>query len=248
MYLELQKRLADHLRALLQAKYDIQQPNIPLEIPPDLQFGELATPIAFELARKLRKAPKIIAQEIVAALGSLPGFSSFEVAGAGYINAHLDRPPPSAPLQRRPFAPLQVAMRSSSTPASIPTRPPTSATSATPSSVTPSSVFSAPPAKESMSRTTSTTPASRSPTSSSDLSIWKTNPSLMSANWSPHTGTAPPAQLAPQQAASTSTAGTSTPAPPSGTSRGRKKKRPPAKSFVTPPSTNSNRATTTPLR
>jgi arginyl-tRNA synthetase len=92
VYLELQKRLADHLRALLQAKYDIQQPNIPLEIPPDLQFGDLATPIAFELARKLRKAPKIIAQEIVAALGSLPGFSSFEVAGAGYINAHLDRP------------------------------------------------------------------------------------------------------------------------------------------------------------
>jgi arginyl-tRNA synthetase len=50
---------------------------IPLEIPPDLKFGELATPIAFELARKLRKAPKIIAQEIVAALGHLDGFSGF---------------------------------------------------------------------------------------------------------------------------------------------------------------------------
>ena len=35
---------------------------------PDLKFGELATPIAFELARKLRKAPKVIAQEIVSAL------------------------------------------------------------------------------------------------------------------------------------------------------------------------------------
>ena len=40
-----------------------------METPPDLSFGELATPIAFELARKLRKAPKVIAQEIVAALG-----------------------------------------------------------------------------------------------------------------------------------------------------------------------------------
>ena len=91
MYLDLQKRLAASLRTVLKAKYDIQLENIPLEIPPDLQFGELATPIAFELARKLRKAPKIIAQEIVAALGTLDGFASFEVAGVGYINARLDR-------------------------------------------------------------------------------------------------------------------------------------------------------------
>jgi arginyl-tRNA synthetase len=89
--LELQKRLGDHLRALLAAKYNLQLETIPLEIPPDLKFGELATPIAFELARKLRKAPKIIAQEIVAALAGLEGFAGFEVAGAGYINARLDR-------------------------------------------------------------------------------------------------------------------------------------------------------------
>ena len=91
MYLELQKRLTEHLRAVLKAKYDLQVETIPLEIPPELKFGELATPIAFELARKLRKAPKVIAQEIVAALGPLSGFASFEIAGAGYINARLDR-------------------------------------------------------------------------------------------------------------------------------------------------------------
>jgi arginyl-tRNA synthetase len=91
VYLEMQKRLTQHLRAVLKAKYDLQLENIPLEIPPELKFGELATPIAFELARKLRKAPKVIAQEIVAALTGLDGFASFEVAGAGYINARLDR-------------------------------------------------------------------------------------------------------------------------------------------------------------
>jgi arginyl-tRNA synthetase len=91
VYLQLQKRLAAHLRSVLEAKYGLQLENIPLEIPPDLQFGELATPLAFELARKLRKAPKIIAQEIVAALGALDGFAGFEVAGSGYINARLDR-------------------------------------------------------------------------------------------------------------------------------------------------------------
>jgi arginyl-tRNA synthetase len=91
VYLELQKRLGDRLREVLQAKYNLQPEAIPLEIPPDLQFGELATPIAFELARKLRKAPRIIAQEIVAALGVVEGFAGFEVAAAGYINARLDR-------------------------------------------------------------------------------------------------------------------------------------------------------------
>jgi arginyl-tRNA synthetase len=91
VYLELQKRLSAHLRGVLAAKYELQPENIPMEIPPNLEFGEISTPISFELARKLRKAPKIIAAEIVAALGPLPGFASFEVAGAGYINARLDR-------------------------------------------------------------------------------------------------------------------------------------------------------------
>ncbi len=91
MYLELQKKLGAHLRAVLKDKYDLQLETIPLETPPDLKFGELSTPIAFELARKLRKAPKMIAQEIVTALGTLEGFAGFEVAGAGYINARIDR-------------------------------------------------------------------------------------------------------------------------------------------------------------
>ncbi len=91
MVLELEKRLADRLRAVLKEKYDLEIGSIPLETPPELRLGEIATPIAFELARKLRKAPKIIAQEIVSALGPLSGFAKFEVAGAGYINAYLDR-------------------------------------------------------------------------------------------------------------------------------------------------------------
>ena len=91
MYLELQKRLAQHLRGVLKHKYDLDIENLPIEIPPDLKFGELSTPVALQLARTLRKAPKVIAQEIVAELGTLQGFAGFEVAGAGYINARLDR-------------------------------------------------------------------------------------------------------------------------------------------------------------
>jgi arginyl-tRNA synthetase len=91
VYLELKNRLETQVRSVLKARYDLDLENIPMETPPDLRFGELATPVAFELARKLRKAPKVIAQEIVNALGPLNGFSSFEVAGAGYINARIDR-------------------------------------------------------------------------------------------------------------------------------------------------------------
>ena len=91
MYLELQKRLGSRIRSVLQTNYGLEVEILPLEIPPELKFGELATPIAFELARTLRKAPKIIAQEIVAGLAGLEGFAGFEVAGSGYINARLDR-------------------------------------------------------------------------------------------------------------------------------------------------------------
>jgi arginyl-tRNA synthetase len=91
VYLELKNRLETQLRSVLKARYDLDLENIPMEMPPDLLFGELATPVAFELARKLRKAPKVIAQEIVDALCEVNGFASFEVAGAGYINARIDR-------------------------------------------------------------------------------------------------------------------------------------------------------------
>jgi len=57
VYLELKNRLESHLRDVLKAKYELTVENIPIETPPDLKLGELATPIAFELARKLRKAP-----------------------------------------------------------------------------------------------------------------------------------------------------------------------------------------------
>ncbi len=87
----MERRLGRRLRAVLKEEYDLEMASIPLESPPDLRLGEIATPIAFELARKLRKAPKVIAQEIVLAIGPLAGFDRFEVAGAGYINAYLDR-------------------------------------------------------------------------------------------------------------------------------------------------------------
>src|SRR5437870_8112953 len=48
-------------------------------------------PLAFELAKKLRRAPRKIAEEIVSDIGSVDGFAKLEVAGVGYINARVDR-------------------------------------------------------------------------------------------------------------------------------------------------------------
>jgi arginyl-tRNA synthetase len=91
VYLRQQKRLEERLRAVLRELYQIETENFVIEQPPEIKFGEYALPVAFELARKLRKAPRKIAEELVGALGSVEGFAGFEVAGAGYINARLNR-------------------------------------------------------------------------------------------------------------------------------------------------------------
>src|SRR5690349_22770977 len=66
--------------------------DMSLEAPPRRALGDVAVPIAFALARRLRKAPRAIAQELVAALGTVDGFSRIEAAPNGYVNFFLDRP------------------------------------------------------------------------------------------------------------------------------------------------------------
>ena len=91
MYRHLENRLAQQLRGFLREKYAIELDRVVIEQPPQVEFGEYALPLAFELAKKLRKAPRKIAEEIVAGIGAIEGFQRLEVAGAGYINARLDR-------------------------------------------------------------------------------------------------------------------------------------------------------------
>ncbi|MFZ0663640.1 MAG: arginine--tRNA ligase [Acidobacteriaceae bacterium] len=91
MYLKEQKKLEARLRSVLREKFSIELEFVAIEQPPEIKFGEYALPVAFELARRLKKAPRKIAEELIAALGPVEGFAGFEVAGAGYINARLDR-------------------------------------------------------------------------------------------------------------------------------------------------------------
>src|SRR5258708_12156645 len=54
-------------------------------------MGEAGSPVCFELAKRLKKAPRQIAQEIANSLPKIEGIARVEVAGAGDLNAFLDR-------------------------------------------------------------------------------------------------------------------------------------------------------------
>jgi arginyl-tRNA synthetase len=66
--------------------------DMALEAPPRRALGDVAVPIAFALARRLKKAPRVIAQELAAGLGTIEGIARVEAAPNGYLNFFLDRP------------------------------------------------------------------------------------------------------------------------------------------------------------
>jgi arginyl-tRNA synthetase len=91
LYRHLERRLAQQIREFLRRSYDLDLPKIVIEQPPRVELGEYALPLAFELAKKLRKPPRKIAEEIVAGIGPIDDFERLELAGAGYINARVKR-------------------------------------------------------------------------------------------------------------------------------------------------------------
>src|SRR6202789_33185 len=91
MYRILQVRLQARIEALLMERYEIALANLAVELPPKIEFGEMALPVAFELAKRVKKAPRAIAQELQTAIAEMSGVASVEIAGAGYLNVKLDR-------------------------------------------------------------------------------------------------------------------------------------------------------------
>jgi arginyl-tRNA synthetase len=90
VYLTLTNRLREALVRYIQEHYSISM-DVVLDRPPKIEMGEAASPVCFELAKRLKKAPRIIAQEIANGLGKIEGIARVEVAGAGYLNAYFDR-------------------------------------------------------------------------------------------------------------------------------------------------------------
>ena len=90
MYKTVEERFRKALRHHIHERYKVDVPIV-TERPPKLAMGETASPLCFELAKRLKKAPRALAQEIANALPPIVGIARVEVAGGGYLNAFFDR-------------------------------------------------------------------------------------------------------------------------------------------------------------
>src|SRR5256885_16498645 len=93
MILSLQRHVHDAIASAIRERFGIaESPAFAVEIAPTRALGDLAVPVAFQLARTLRKAPRVIAQELADAIGSIPGVARIVAAPNGYLNLYLERP------------------------------------------------------------------------------------------------------------------------------------------------------------
>jgi arginyl-tRNA synthetase len=90
VYKAVEDRFRKALRHHIHQRYKTDVPII-TERPPKLSMGEAASPLCFELAKRLKKPPRALAQEIANSLKPIAGIARVEVAGGGYLNAFFDR-------------------------------------------------------------------------------------------------------------------------------------------------------------
>jgi len=79
-------------KALVSLNPDYTSIPLQLEIPPTLEFGELASSICFELSKELRKSPPVLARELVQVIdvSQAKWVQRVEVGGSGYLNFYLN--------------------------------------------------------------------------------------------------------------------------------------------------------------
>jgi arginyl-tRNA synthetase len=90
VYHVLEARIRTALTTHVRQRYN-QDVTVVTERPPRIEMGELASPVCFELAKRLKRAPRQIAQEIAAELPPIEGIDRVEVAGGGYVNLYFSR-------------------------------------------------------------------------------------------------------------------------------------------------------------
>src|SRR5579863_324292 len=86
----IEKQVSSAFHAHILIRYGIDL-AVAIEQPRQSDFGEMAVPAAFHLAKQLRQAPRKIAAELAEEVGRIPGVAAMEVAGNGYLNIRLDR-------------------------------------------------------------------------------------------------------------------------------------------------------------
>ena len=95
--IQLQNQIKKTIRDTARELFEIDLEQIAIEVPPRIELGDLASPVAFELAKQIKqrtgekRAPRSIAEVIKPRLESIELVSRVEVAGAGYLNVFFDR-------------------------------------------------------------------------------------------------------------------------------------------------------------
>ncbi|HEX8920552.1 MAG TPA: arginine--tRNA ligase, partial [Pyrinomonadaceae bacterium] len=113
--LDLQTTLREAVKRAARDLFGIELEQVVAEVPPRTELGDLAFPVAFELAKRIKqatgekRAPRAIAEELAKALEESESVARVEVAGAGYLNVFFDR---TSLLSR--FASEQAAVQTDS--------------------------------------------------------------------------------------------------------------------------------------
>ena len=71
--------------------YDTTGIEVEIEVPKDKSHGDYSTNLAMKMARVARKAPRMVAEEIINLFNKEKAHvSNIEIAGAGFINFTID--------------------------------------------------------------------------------------------------------------------------------------------------------------
>jgi len=95
--LELQTELRKSVRQAATENFNVELAQIASEVPPRIELGDLAFPVAFEIAKQVKQQtgekqnPRNIAERLKEVLEKSEMVARVEVAGAGYLNVFFDR-------------------------------------------------------------------------------------------------------------------------------------------------------------
>lgn len=93
----LQQRLKQQIREAARELFSVELAQLSGEVPPKPELGDLAFPVAFELAKLIKQAtgekqqPRAIAERLKTRLEANAEVARVEVAGAGYLNVFFNR-------------------------------------------------------------------------------------------------------------------------------------------------------------
>src|SRR5438552_18916787 len=94
---ELQNKLKANIRAAAKQLFGVELEQIVSEVPPRTELGDMAFPVAFELAKHIKqqigekRAPRLIAESLKPFLETIYEVARVDVAGAGHLNVFYDR-------------------------------------------------------------------------------------------------------------------------------------------------------------